>query len=400
MVVITQANPYLTISRKIGYSVGLESLNERVFELVKLYDTEKGLSFASFTNLVEKTYARKNAVEHFANFYGTLNLVRLVGRDIEPLFRLDTLAILRRLFLDDEPKFLLCQRIILTLLIIEADGDVFLNGLFADFKPNEMKTKLEAMSFTKIQRLQTVFPTKALLAQMASIINIKNQTQKNAISDEKLGRFEKRKMPLEMGKRTTSLDTSVYLTQNISEDYLDKTSKTRKGWAQDLLLFKGEKRTAIGDKLLSFLFENIVSTDIERSCILYWGYKSDLDRIRVDPSKISAISFEEWDLISQISKAYKGETSVGTQKLSDDQLYKLFLKMHQLYREASSSRGSIRNSLPLYIAEPILAAYCVAKNIRLPDINAYLKKEFTRPVRRIQRMIIRGTLGALYFMKE
>jgi hypothetical protein len=35
----------------------------------------------------------------------------------------------------------------------------------------------------------------------------------------------------------------------------------------------------------------------------------------------------------------------------------------------------------------------------LPDFDGILKTEFTKDVRRVQKMIIRGTAGALFFMR-
>src|SRR6266480_5213725 len=177
MAVIVQADPYQSLIRKIGYSVGLENLVERVKKLVGLYVRDRAVGAGAFRDLVEKDFRRKNAAEHFANFYGTLNLVRVIVRDhsgglpnhvkrpgvpkaLEPMYQLDSLSILRRLFVSDDAKFDKALKVVLTQCIVEADGDVFLNALLSDFQLDEMKARLESMVHTKRRLLRSVIRTK------------------------------------------------------------------------------------------------------------------------------------------------------------------------------------------------------------------------------------------------
>src|SRR4051812_21312380 len=128
MAVTAQAdNPYQALIRKIGFSVGLEKLLERVRALVDLYDTNRGISRASFSELVEVKFKRKaEAVFHFAHFYNALNLIKFYGRELLPLYQLDSLAILKRLVGSDSRKYEDAVAVILTQALIEADGDIFL----------------------------------------------------------------------------------------------------------------------------------------------------------------------------------------------------------------------------------------------------------------------------------
>ena len=191
MAAIIQADLYQTLSRKIGYSVGLEELIDRVLKLVALYVTDRGLSFAAFSHLVEVGFGRRKAVEHFANFYGTINLVRFIGRRgygipqgrshksahgrIEPLYQLDSLAILHRLLGSDDAKYRTAVESVLTQCLVEADGDIFLNGLLSDFNKAGFRRLLEQMVDEKDNRLEQAFRNPAVLANVRRHVYIKNQ---------------------------------------------------------------------------------------------------------------------------------------------------------------------------------------------------------------------------------
>src|SRR5688572_15224563 len=118
MAVIVQVDPFDRLIRKIGYSVGLEDLVKRVAMLAALYAKEGVITAAAFRDLVKNDFGRaENAVEHFANFYSQLNLVRAIAwehsgalnqrksvaipKALEVLYQLDTLSILRRMFAVD-----------------------------------------------------------------------------------------------------------------------------------------------------------------------------------------------------------------------------------------------------------------------------------------------------------
>src|SRR5574341_617380 len=303
MAVIVQTDPYQGLIRKIGYSVGLELLLDRVKKLTDLYVRNRSLSLGMFRDLVEKTFGRKNAVEHFANFYGTLNLLRIIARNIEPLYQLDSLSILRRLFAEESDRFNATVKLVLTQSIIEADGDIFLNGLLSEFQLPDLKGRLESMVETKRRRLSEVMRTPHLLSKIYQIVDIKNQSTAQTDGEKRVesvarGRFPKRTEPLDASRRTSPLNAIAAVGVNIPQDYLDKITQTRKGWAEDLGLFQGKERTEKGKLLLQELGKSVLSMDEELRTALFWGYSSDLKKIRVMPKDIGAHDCQAWDLLS------------------------------------------------------------------------------------------------------
>jgi hypothetical protein len=403
---IVQADPYQGLIRKIGYSVGLEDIVNRVKKLVSLYVQDRTISFGAFSDLVENDFGRKrNAAKHFVDFYGTLNLIRAVGRGLEPLYQLDSLSILRRLFLSDEGKFDTALKVVLTQCIIEADGDIFLNALLSDFEPDQMRVSLEAMVHAKRDQVTKGMRSPHLLNKVYKAIDIKNESAVEKVGVDSLpqGRFARRTETLDSLRRTSQLTPATGPdTVAIPQDYLKKTSKTRKAWAQDIGLFQDGKKTERGKQLLQSLDGIVDSTATERAALFFWGYKSDLDILNLKlHTKIEACDCEAWDLLKAIGRAYSlSGPSRSVEALDADGVVELLQQTFELYREGHSSKGLIRNSLPLYIAEPVLASWCVSEAHDLPDLRTILEEEYGKEShRRVQLMNIRGTAGALFFMR-
>lgn len=424
MAVIVQADPHQSLIRKIGYSIGLEDLVERVKKLVLLYVKDRAVTAGAFRDLVEhdEVFSRKNAVEHFANFYGMLNLVRVtawnhsgglgskvkrtaIPKAMEPIYQLDSLSILRRLFASDDAKYDTALKVVLTQSIVEADGDIFLNGLLSDFQPSEMKVRLETMVRTKRRLLRRVMRNAGLLSKIDQIVNIKNESDRGSSERHELGpqgRYGRRTESLDSSRRTSQLTRPTENAVVIPTDYLDKVSTTRGGWARDLGFFQKGMKTERGVRLLETLEKGdnkrLISVVENPATAIFWGYGSDLQRMRLEPSKIDASDCEAWDLLNAIAGAFCGNapSSIAVAPESDE-IFSLLRRSYGLYKEGSSSKGLIRNSFPLYVAEPVLAGWCVGEARQLPDLDNILEGEYTKKVRRVQKMIIRGTAGALFF---
>jgi len=412
MAAIIQADPYQTLSRKIGYSVGLENLRERVKQLVSLYSGKQGLSLADFKDLVEIGWGRKKGkaktapYEHFANFYSTLNLVRLFGRDIEPLYQLDSLSILRSLLGAQEDKYDRAVKVVLAQSIIESDGDVFLNGLQSEFDPLRFEALLKEMVEEKWRRLDAVFPSLQLRAKLRQLVSIKNQsvvqdegqkTRRSSSAD----RFTRRTTPLTALRRTSLLSNAPAGVVEIPEDYLDKVRSSRRGWAIDLGLFDAKGRTEQGTSLLEHLIlQHVVSSDGIGRVALFWGYTSNLRRIRIEPKQLSSEGCEAWDLLIAISQGYSPESKTSPARMDPyPDVVDFLADVFRLYRKARTDKALIRNSLPMYIAEPVLVAWCVAQGVSIPPLHDTLEREFKKQTRRrVQKMKIRDTAGALFFM--
>lgn len=425
MAVIVQADPFDRLIRKIGYSVGLEDLVNRVKALVTLYARDGSISAPAFRDLIEKKFKRRNAVEHFANFYSQLNLVRAAAWDhgrgppggkkapaipktLQPLYQLDSLSILQRMLLPDDAKYDAAVKVVLTQSIIEEDGDIFLNALLSDFQPDAMRVRFESMIRTKRQLLGGVVRNPAVVAKVNRIINIKNESTRPSlrVKEEIVGRFGKRTHVLssstrQLGPLTAAADELI----SIPDDYIEKVRRTRAGWAEDLELFCKGGKTSRGARLLADLEHNhwgsVIPIIDARPTAVFWGYQSDLERLRINPDSVRAAHWEAWDLLNSIALAARAATDrpPASPPTADD-VFDLLRWAFELYRSGNTAKGLIRNSLPLYVAEPVLVGSCVAEGRAIPDLRAILTAEFHKKARRVQKMIIRGTAGALFFTKE
>ena len=402
MVDIAPVDPYQCLSRTIGYSVGLERLVDRVVRLVELYAESRELSILAFKDLVETGFGRRNAAMHFADFYAALGLVRIIGRDIHPLSNLEALSILRRYVNGDDSLFLATSKTILIRAVLEADGDVFLNGLASAFEPTLFRTALINMMKSKRRSISNVVRSPNALRKVYSVLDIKTQPSYRGQRDREAGSsarypFTKRTEPLDLGKRTTHLSENINGEIVVPDDYLKKVSATRKGWAQDFSLFEKGCMTVHGLNLLAVLDKHL-DVKQEEGCYVLWPYSRDLRQLQIRSEDIGAPEMTPWDLICAVAESV-GDTEVEGFDESRDysEVVAQLKEFHRLYREGNTVYGSIRHQLPLYIAEPCAVALCAAAGQPIPPLPAIIDAENRRPFRRINRIVISGTEGGLVF---
>ena len=418
---IVQLDPYQCLIRKIGYSVGLESLLERVANLVDLYVEQRQLTLATFKDLVDNTFKRKNATQHFADVYKELNIVKFVGSreqdtgsskrehklygDLLPLHNLETLSILRRYLADNDAAFLTAAKSVLLMAILEADGDIFLNGLASDFAAEKFKLLLIDMIKKKRESISRVIKSPAVLRKVYSVIDIKSQPSQK--SQERLepgesatSRFAKRTIPLDIVKRTTSLSDGINEEVDIPDDYLRKVPATRKGWAEDLDLFADGSKTPQGLNLLEAL-DKYLKAKQETGCYVLWPYSKDLARLQIKPADIDAPELNPWLLLCAMAEGSSGlkVEPYDEQRDYSDVIAKL-KEFYRLYREGNVTYGSIRHQLPLYIAEPCFVAMCAVSQKDIPPLPTIIGAESKKPFRRINKITITGTEGGVVFSDE
>jgi len=409
MVATVRDDPYQCLMRKIGYSVGLETLPDRVIELTNLYVEQRELNYALFRDLVTIKFQRNNerSIKEFANVYGSLNLLKLYGKKLRVLPNLDTLSILRQHFTDDQKSFTSAAKVVLMESVLEADGEIFINGLAADFDTMRFKTLLESMIRIKRERMAKVIksPRSALL-RIYDIIDIKTQlSNKRSSSGEqgnlKQSRFGRRTEALsKYVRRITPLSAKLDPNVDISNHYLEEVSGTRKKWAEDLGLFENGHKTAIGFNLLLAL-ENNLRLKQDAGCYIFWPYSSDLLKLRIQPEEIDAEDLDQWKLLCAIAQG------VGNLKVApyDDKadyidVIDLLRVFHGQYREGNKSLASIRHQLPLFVVHPCLVALYVVKSRDIPPLPQILDAESKKKVRKVQRIIIRGTEGGIIFNED
>ena len=406
MVAIIPDDPYLCLMRKIGYSVGLEYLLERVIALTDLYVEQRGLSYATFQDLILTKFKRKQEAAHdFANFYQQLHLLQLAGQTVYPLYILETLSMLRRYLSGSEKTYMSAAKIVLIQSLLEADGDIFLNALAAEFDASRFKILGESMISKKRESIRSVIKSHALLQKIHRIIDIQSQPSNKgnprSSSADSRSRFEKRTEPLDsLQKRTAPLEEKLHDRVDISDDVLRKIPRTRKGWAEDFSLFEKRSITSKGRNLLNALADNL-NLKQDSGCYILWPYSSNLAKLQIKPQEIGATSLTPWELLCTVAQGVEGVRIAPYESEADyTEVVNLLRDFHILYQEGNTERGSIRLQLPLYIAQPCVVGLFGAKSQDIPPIPEILDAEIRRQVRRIEKVIIRETEGGITFPRE
>lgn len=391
MAAIVQSNPYNCLIRKIGYSVGLESLLTRVVTLVETYASEKALSYAKWNSIITDLFNLKGekSAEHVANFFCSINILKLYQKDVSVLYGLDILSILRRYF-DDDSKYIESAKFILTMLILESDGDIFLNLLSASFDKDNSRKHLGNMIASKRHSFKKTIRNNEIAKSINKIIDIKQQKKntsgKSTIFDNRSDSpFEKRKEPL-LGVATDEVI--------ISEDYLRKVPQTRKAWATDLGLFHNNKITDSGHNLLAGFKK--LNLGLDNCAFAFWPYKEELATLLIKPDEIGIPSISKWDILSQLA-LIKNKITVCDLASHDDSedIIKLISTIYILYKEGDRNKGIIRHQLPLYVLYPVIIAIKFANNECVPNIPQILENEYRSRERRINKINITGTEGAV-----
>jgi len=404
MAAITQSNPHECLIRKVGYSVGLELLLKRVIDLVELYVREGNVSYVDWVHLVEEIWGRKPKekpkkarkdkskkeippYEHLADVYNSIKLINLVNKKIIVIYGLETLAILRKYFANDDDKFKKSTIFILLLYILENDGDIFLNCIAGNFQRNDVRKLLISMIEIKRAAIKASIKNVRVLEKIFNIVDIQSFSSNKG---DKESPFKRRTTPL-------SGQPPLKPTE-ISDSQLDHTINPRKGWASDLELFEGKNISSSGKKMIEE-FNLLKMQDNNTGSIQFWPYENALKKLMLNTDIMGIPKLNNWMIINSIAKTYGGILDDEVEELSKDD-NEVLKTLHDLYRSNNPIRGLIRNQLPIYIAYPCFTAIKISNKepyLNLPNIIEY---EISKGQRRIDKTNIRGTEGGLVFRKK
>ncbi|MCA3034212.1 MAG: hypothetical protein ING33_03235 [Rhodocyclaceae bacterium] len=398
MAATVQFDAYVTLSRKIGYSVGLENLVHRVGELVKLYvGSESGVRISDWKHLVEEGFQRKSpGFEHIANFFAALGLIRLTNNELHALPRLEVLSILARHFEDNEQRFDLAMRFVLLLSLIEADGDIFLNCIAADFERELARTRIAEMVDSKWTALKQLIHNPTAQSRIWDIISIRKQaTPATRAAPAKVSPFAARLAPLDSSLRAPKPEPTIRIAE-VQDSYLDKVLPTRKGWARDLGLIDADGTlTALGRSLL----ENLDTCGLraECGCYRFWSYPHELNVVRLTYEELCSRRVDEWTVSTAAYQSLGGAVLQPDAEFDESELIEYMRDWYALYRTADLVRGAIRHQIPIYVIRPVLQGVYLAEGWKIPDFPAFVQREIAGRVRRFDVTNVRGTEGALTF---
>lgn len=366
-----QFDHFEQLVRRVGYSVGLEHVVDRVEVLANVYFEKREMNLAIWKSLVQDEYGRKisddlvertwvgarksqnklGAEDHFANFYGQLNLLTKVENQVMPLFGLDILSILKGSLASDL-LFNRALKILLTLYLFEADGDIFLNCVISDFDKDLCAAKIFHMFQHKKEAYFRAFNSIQARERLATVFTV--QSSKASPSE-----------------------------------YLDKVLPTRKGWYEQLTLpdlvgraslssFFRDQGILIDDQFCAFF----LYSDAHRKLFIREGVLGVKEVARLDFTR---------DLITLLS--VKG---IPPDELDREDAIELLKEILEAYKTTNSTRGMLRHQIPLYVVFPCYYLISILRYGKFLDLQNFLDKETLRAEGRILDVTnLRGSEGAL-----
>ena len=393
---IHQSNQYGKLIRRIGYSVGLEDIVERVNKLVELYVKESDINLALWKNLVKEEYGRKisddfeaakwggsrktkkklGAEDHFADFYSELNLIFHQNNQIFPLYGLEILSILRR-FYSDNNKFQEVLKSIILLFILEADGDIFLNCLLGNFDKEKVKENLSNMFSIKKHVYLSSFISPFSHNKLSQLFKVQTSTAQESIFSPK--------------------NPNQKNDNEIPEDYLSKILPSRKGWATELDIFSNTLN-AKGKKIIDFLRQmNIVNN----TQAIFYSYSETHKSLFLDEKNLGIHPISRKSFIKNFFEAYlKNENSNNPLKeVNHQEIYNLLFRIMSLYKTGNKTKGILRHQLPLQVLYPTYYVISILDDLQYGDLDVFIQHEQKSADRKLDIIHLRGseTEGALSF---
>jgi hypothetical protein len=390
MVGIARADDYGSLMRRIGYSVGLEKLRERFSELVDLYVDRRKFDTADYIELAAEKWQvesglrerKKKRAEHMADVYSALGLFSLSQLQVQPLAGLDVAAIVTDLASTPATREQAKDAALLH-LIIDADGDIFLNVLQCGFEETCSSERLRSLVQHKRERLTSLFPQRDIRERILNQVDFKVQGGGAEAKDNRPF-FE---------QRVYAFAPPSGDSVEISVDLVDKATKTRRKWAENLGLWT-DALTTRGQNLIDAIRKLGVS--LEDGTIVIWPYEHTLMTLRILPDKLGVTPPSRWDVVTATTASFlNARLSDDASEAARDRAVDLCREIFTRYKAADTLRSKIRAQVPLYVLEPVFAIHCAAETGIISPLPAIIEEERRDPRRRLQLTPIRGADGGI-----
>lgn len=379
-----QYNQYEKLVRRIGYSVGLEDIVDRIDKLVNLYVAERDINVALWKNLVKEGYGRKisdeldaakwggsrksnkklGAEDHFADFYSELNLLYRANSQIFPLYGLEILSIIKRYYNNTSLYYKALKSIIL-LFILEADGDIFLNCLIGNFEKEKTIDALCKMFSTKKSKYMNAYVNTFSLNKLIPIFKVQTSGKNNIFNTK------------------TNQETEL----KIPDDYISKVIPTRKGWAIQLGLYQNSIEKP-GIELLTFLKKMNICHE---SFSTFYCYSETHKTLFIDEEKMEIVPISKPEFIHDFLNFRLREDDKQLIVPKHNEIITLLIKIMELYKEGNKVKGVIRHQLPLQILLPTFYVITALDGYVDTDLNEFIKEEQKSSERKLDMLHLRGT---------
>lgn len=347
--------------RKIGYSVGLEDTFSRLRDLASLYISEEQVKIGDWQQLVTQTWNLRTF--HIGDVFGALGVIKASKTRIDILSGLDLIA-LSRFNLNDEQADR-AQVLALLTLIIENDGEIFLNCLAADFEPEKVKARLLELIAYKRSRLFEMFRTPDVQVEIARIVGIERQAknQGGASSARSLSE-QRRREPLT--KRTESLSSRGIPPVEISDDYLKKVPPRRRDWAVSLGLWDA-KRGILRNGVALFSVLDDLGLRLPGGAVVIWPFEHEISRLRLSPIELEGRVVRFWDLI-KLAIAGAGGQLGGVSTMEIQAASSILRDQIAEFRRLNRPKAMLRREYPYTVALPAVSGNFVARGVPVPDL--------------------------------
>lgn len=381
------ADHFQVFMRKVGYSVGLENTLARLSDLCDVYIRDGTVTLQSWKSLVGEEWGLKN--DGIGDFFGALNLIKRTKLRLDILPGLDLCAISRKI---DPSNRVLAGALLL--LLMEMDGEIFLNALAGGFENENVVHRLTTLVHYKRKVLFSIYRAPEIQSQLARVVGIDRQASNIGGAGKSKGLSgSKRTEPLE--SRTESLRGPDIPEVEISDDYLRKVVPRRRDWAATIGLWDSEtqKRTPQGERLLDAL--NSSGMTLRSGEIVLWPFNHEVSRLRINPTLFETRISDFWDLVmtalvglgAEQSDAYDG---------SDCDFFVSAARTHvRLYRELNRPKAMLRREMPLTIAYFTIGAEFMNAGKPIPNLPAIIEDERQRADSPIEIRSSRNSIGTL-----
>ena len=395
MAAIAQSDRYAIFMRKIGYSVGLEYMYERVSDLVKVYVENRDISINVWNGLRNRSTYRKRDPRSFEDFFFSLRLIQRTAGDILVLENLDALAIGDGLLNSaSEQEQDIARLVIILQAILINDGEIFVNLLLAGFEEEKIKSSLTKMILRKRKKIGDILQGRESQKRIGRIITIERQeSNRGSTGGGQSVNSLRRTEPLQVqrfGASRASDDDSIVF----SDDYFRKVPPRRKEWARSLGLWDDE--TGLTHRGRDFVDGLSVAGFIdEEEVFTYWPMDYELLRAGFRPNLLGEDTRGLWDCLVKFGAAYSGPRVNPAGKGDTEAVVKFIKSMMEIYKSLHVRKAMLRRELPITVAYPVAIAYACAKGEPVYDIPAAIRAEQRGAERRLAFRQSRNTGGAL-----
>ena len=373
MVGTAQVDNYIVFIRKIGYSVGLESLLRRATDFGARYAAVPSFRESDWTSLVHDKDKWNLKTSNVGDVFAELGIAKVRNREVFPGPIGESLGISRKLLPDSEYKR--ACRFLVALAIVTADGDIFLNALRSKFDKEATSKALILMIGEKRNALFEIFRNTPEREAVAGAVSIERQrTNKGGGSPGGLAGVAK---GLPLSERTQGLGLPQPLNINSvetpSKDYLHKITISRKGWAESLGLFSGEDLTDAGFAFLLRLSQAGLSSKDGTFCV--WPTAFDLESNQFDSKAFDILHpLSTWQFQLAVFRAMGGHVAASTPNATDiNRAAQLIAEIYRAYRDLSQNRRMIRNEVPKQVISAVFLARALSLEIPALDIDAVIE---------------------------